>query len=226
MTSTTKSPVGKAPSTTDRRVRRTQRALREAFVSLVLEHGYEGVTVEDITERADVARATFYAHFDDKEQLLGTLFEELTSELVARLDVVAGVPQEGIRAEILTSLYQHAAEYRDLYLVCLRGAGNGRARAAYMDIITRAAEQTFVERVRTSGLHPPVDLALTSRAFAGTHLALLEAWLDDDGGRDAEQMARTQLELGAYGWAWALGMLPANVIAAMPKLREPDAVSA
>src|SRR5689334_8627333 len=102
----------------DRRVRRTQRALREAFVGLVLEHGYDGVTIEDITERADVARATFYAHFDDKEQLLTTLFEEITTELSERLTRVDHVP-EHIRTDAVAGFYEHAAQYRDLYRVCL-----------------------------------------------------------------------------------------------------------
>ena len=55
---------------TDRRVRRTRRTLTEAFVALVLEQGYERLTVQDILDRADVGRSTFYAHFRDKESLL------------------------------------------------------------------------------------------------------------------------------------------------------------
>lgn len=46
----------------DRRVRRSQRMLHEALRSLILEKGYDRVTVQDVIDRADVGRATFYAH--------------------------------------------------------------------------------------------------------------------------------------------------------------------
>jgi hypothetical protein len=50
----------------DRRVRRTRRALIEAFVSLVVQNRYEQITVQDILDAADIGRSTFYAHFSGK----------------------------------------------------------------------------------------------------------------------------------------------------------------
>jgi AcrR family transcriptional regulator len=61
----------------DRRVRRTRELLRGALISLILEKGYQRVTVQDIIDRADVGRSTFYAHFRDKEDLLVYGLEEL-----------------------------------------------------------------------------------------------------------------------------------------------------
>jgi len=61
----------------DRRVRRTRTLLQDALIALILEKGYEAVTVQDIIDRADVGRSTFYAHFLDKQQLLLSRVEEL-----------------------------------------------------------------------------------------------------------------------------------------------------
>lgn len=61
----------------DRRVRRTRELLRNALMSLILERGYHRVTVQDIIDRADVGRSTFYAHFRDKDDLLVYGLEEL-----------------------------------------------------------------------------------------------------------------------------------------------------
>ena len=61
----------------DRRVRRTRELLRSALISMTLEKGYDRVTVQDIIDRADVGRSTFYAHFRDKEDLLTFGLEEL-----------------------------------------------------------------------------------------------------------------------------------------------------
>lgn len=54
----------------DRRVRRTRRALHQALIGLMLERGYARITVQDILDRADVGRSTFYAHFRNKDDLL------------------------------------------------------------------------------------------------------------------------------------------------------------
>ncbi len=47
----------------DRRVQRTRRLFLDALVSLIQENGYEAITVQDILDRADLGRSTFYAHF-------------------------------------------------------------------------------------------------------------------------------------------------------------------
>ena len=59
----------------DRRVRRTRRRLKEAILELIEHRDYERITIDDITARADVARSTFYSHFDSKEALLFTGFD-------------------------------------------------------------------------------------------------------------------------------------------------------
>ena len=61
----------------DRRVVKTRRALKEALTDLILEKGYEGVTVQDVIDRADVGRSTFYAHFIDKDDLLMAILADL-----------------------------------------------------------------------------------------------------------------------------------------------------
>ncbi len=54
----------------DPRVKRTRQMIEEAFMALISDKGFQAVTVQDITERAGINRATFYAHFKDKYGLL------------------------------------------------------------------------------------------------------------------------------------------------------------
>ena len=65
----------------DRRQRRTRGAIFEAFISLLSRKNYEHITVGEIIDRADVGRATFYAHFETKEYLLKELCRELFSHV-------------------------------------------------------------------------------------------------------------------------------------------------
>ncbi len=54
----------------DRRVQKTKKYLTQALIDLILEKGYEKVTIQDIIDRANIGRSTFYTHYESKEQLL------------------------------------------------------------------------------------------------------------------------------------------------------------
>ena len=64
----------------DRRIQRTRQSLQNALSDLILEKGYEKVTVQDVIDRANVGRSTFYAHFENLDQLLLSGFEPLRAE--------------------------------------------------------------------------------------------------------------------------------------------------
>jgi AcrR family transcriptional regulator len=58
------------PEKLDPRVKRTRQMIEQAFMALVVEKGFQSLSVQDITDRAGINRATFYAHFPDKYSLL------------------------------------------------------------------------------------------------------------------------------------------------------------
>lgn len=97
----------------DRRVQRTRRALRDAFLALMAERGWDDVSVQSICERADIGRSTFYVHFQSKEELLdgglGDLRQALrrgiTKDRRAQLDALP----------FLRGLIEHALEQRNLF---------------------------------------------------------------------------------------------------------------
>lgn len=60
----------------ERRKLRTKKKLNEAVIELILERGYEPVSIQDITDRADLARATFYLHYKDKDEILWDFINE------------------------------------------------------------------------------------------------------------------------------------------------------
>src|SRR5438132_12615932 len=67
----------------DPRVKRTSQLLQKAFMELFLERGIASISIQDITERATVNRATFYAHFPDKYALLDSIIREQFQQAAA-----------------------------------------------------------------------------------------------------------------------------------------------
>jgi AcrR family transcriptional regulator len=67
----------------DRRIRRTRQALQRAFIEVVREKGFTATSIQDITERANVNRGTFYLHFADKYMLMDTFIREDFQRLLA-----------------------------------------------------------------------------------------------------------------------------------------------
>ena len=195
-------PPNPPGSRTERRVARTKAAIEDAFVQLVLEHGYERVAVEDISDRADLARATFYAHYPNKEAVLLSVFNRLVEDLMERISYQDG-PWNAVRRDAVQTAFRHAAEQPDLYRACMSDA---RTRQAYLSILSRYAEQNFRSRLDALGHQPRIPVPVMARAFVGAQVAILEAWLAGELDGDAEQLASMALDLFIAGGAWANGL--------------------
>ncbi|GAF48230.1 putative TetR family transcriptional regulator [Rhodococcus wratislaviensis NBRC 100605] len=193
-------------ATEDRRVRRTKRLLRDALVSLVLERGYSAVTVEDVTERADVGRATFYTHYTDKDELLGQIVADLGEDLKERLRPLVSDSSVGFTGKPVLEMFRHAAEERDAYRVVLRGEGDGRALRRFVDERAALAAQIFSARSESNGVTPRIDMEVLSRAWVGEQVAVLQWWLESDPPPlTPEAVTEMLLELSLRGRYWASG---------------------
>ncbi|MEU2033572.1 TetR/AcrR family transcriptional regulator [Nocardia amamiensis] len=100
----------------DRRVRRTRNLLHRALIELMLERGYDRITVRDILDRADVGRSTFYAHYRDKDDLLLRSSTDYLHAAVAaaETDTDAEEPLAPVR-----TLFRLAADNPEVYRALL-----------------------------------------------------------------------------------------------------------
>ena len=71
--------------TQDRRVRRTRMRLQQAMLELLKEKDARSITVRELTQRADVNRGTFYAHYKDVFDLLDQMEQDLFQRLTQLL---------------------------------------------------------------------------------------------------------------------------------------------
>ncbi len=85
----------------DRRVRKTRAQLRRALTELLLEKDIRSITVRELTERADVNRGTFYAHYRD----IFDLVEQTENELLQEIDtILKACPPDRLRRDVLPIL--------------------------------------------------------------------------------------------------------------------------
>lgn len=189
----------------DRRTRRSRRALGTALVELVLERGFTALTVEDITERADVARATFYAHCRDKEDLFARVTADLDRARRTPEPVVAD-SEVGFTGKPVLEMLRHAREERDQYRIVLRGEGDGKPLQMFVDALARATAEEFRARAERNAVQPRIDPELLARVWVGEQIAVLRWWVEQDvPSLPAEEVVRMLLDLALHGRYWASG---------------------
>lgn len=155
----------------DRRIQKTRRLLLDSLVVLILEKGYEKVTIQEIIDRANVGRSTFYAHFESKEQLLFSGFRGLTLGLSAKQPHTM---QES-RSWFFRQLYDHVVERKDLAKAML-GKGGGKLVIAHLQ---GALSQHFIRLLQQKRIAPQ-QAQLLSEAMSGAMIAMLSWWLEND----------------------------------------------
>jgi AcrR family transcriptional regulator len=104
-------PPQKLPAPSDRRKRRaaeTRVRLFRCALQLFAERGFPNVTVEDITEAADVGKGTFFNYFESKDHVLGVMAEIQLGKGAESLALAAD-PKRSIHS-VLHHLFQRAAE--------------------------------------------------------------------------------------------------------------------
>ena len=89
--------VADQPSRRSRKKEQTRRGIFSAAMKLFADRDYDAVTIEDICERADVAKATFFLHFPNKAALLTEFNERMTADLQERLNHVTGSAEDKLR---------------------------------------------------------------------------------------------------------------------------------
>jgi AcrR family transcriptional regulator len=166
----------------DRRVQRTRQLLLSAMIETVLEKGYEATTVQDIIDRANVGRSTFYSHFQDKEHLLMSGSESM---LRAFEDFRAGAGP-GSNWELSLALFKHVEARRKVFKALLdKQVGN-----LVLERIQDSLTIYFADHLGANlkGRRLPVPLELLTRSLISSLLGILTLWLEEDLPYPAEKM--------------------------------------
>jgi AcrR family transcriptional regulator len=191
----------------DRRQRKSRTALQQALLTLIAEKPYAEVTIEDITERADVARATFYAHYRDKPTLLHEVCKDLVEGLTKLVGTVAAQSAVYTGSAVIAT-FEHAGSHPDLYRLVLSGEGGTTVRTELIAAFEHTLTAVFSKLSSASPSTPRVPLSMTTTAFVGAVTMTLETWLRDQPGQEPANTALQFLHGQVGGLEWSLGFEP------------------
>ena len=148
----------------DRRIQRTREALRNAFVTLVLDVGYEAISVADIVASANVGRSTFYHHYAGKLEVLQETMQHPSSHLAA---IVGADPESQDVVPILLHFWNQRQRNRHFFHDPIRGV--------WMRVLASMIEARLATLAR--GTRPLVPLPLAAQQIAEAQLGLVIGWL-------------------------------------------------
>jgi AcrR family transcriptional regulator len=182
---------------TDGRVRHTLRQIKEAFIALLLEKGFEAIRVSDIVARAQVNRSTFYRHYTDKYDLA----ERLTELLFAEINEQIGRMMRDDPTAVPQLLFEHVAAYAPFYQAMLGPKGIPRFTEQVRGVVEA---QIMAALPHIQSEMPP---ALPARYLAAAQVGVVQWWLEAGMPFPPERMAAYLVQLHTYGGVRALGLV-------------------
>ena len=172
-----KSAAPGSPAAQDRRVRRTRKLLHDAFLTLVIEKGYEKTTIQDILDRADVGRSTFYVHYRDKEELLTATFNQMREHLEQGLAGITATDRIDV-ALPAALLFEHAYQNKRVYRALCGHQGGALVQRHLRRMIGDVLRKHLRPQVSQADSEVPADVA--AEFYTSAALGLLVWWIDRD----------------------------------------------
>ncbi len=163
--------------TEDRRIQRTRAMLLSALLDLIVERGYEEVSVQDIVDRANVGRSTFYKHFLDKRELLLTGVSGLQELLTEQMATANSQAAPSKRLLFSLPLFRHVQGNFQFCRALLGSHSGAIVEPRIQQILVELVRQELAGRV-LSGATPLVPLDVAVQYTVSAFLGLLRWWME------------------------------------------------
>lgn len=184
----------------DRRIQRTRELLRKALMELIVERGYDTITVQDITDRANVARTTFYLHFKDKDELLFLTMRDWYEEIFHNsAEPSFNAVLSGQSAPADASDFKHVAENAEFYRIMFSEKGSIAFYVNVQNYLAQGMTDYFRKALGQFGAELTLPVDLLGYILAGMQIAAYHWWLNQMHVATAEQMAQWMQDFYTVG---------------------------
>lgn len=183
---------------TDLRITRTKKAIRNGFLNLVNEKGFETISIKDIANEAQINRATFYLHYRDKFDLLEKLSTEVLNELTEAIKPDVHVQTMEVKLpyllQTIESVLINIQNNSDFYKVMFGKHGVYDFHNRMFKVVKGKFKSVFMERgLKEDDFHFPMDLLV--HFIASALIGVVIWWLEHDLEQSPKQMAMQVLPI-------------------------------
>ncbi len=178
---------------TDRRVQRTRELLQKALIELIGERGYDAITIQDIVDRANLGRTTFYLHYSSKDDLFMSCHEAIVSEFhfgplyphpLSREELLSPEAPEG-----MTRAYRHLKDAWVRLYPIFQGKDGPLILRRIRDWSAQEIEANL--RAAFAEADSTIPLDVLANYLAGAQIALVHWWLEKRQPHTPEKLAQT-----------------------------------
>jgi AcrR family transcriptional regulator len=157
----------------DRRILKSQEAIKKAIIELMSEKNFDDITILDISDRANVNRGTIYLHYEDKYNLLDKLIEE-------HIDVLRETCRAASELEFTESTLiwtEYFERNYSFFSMMLASKGAPYFRGRFLDfLIEEFANEVDVTKGKNEGLNDDLLVRFVASAFVG----VVEWWFTNE----------------------------------------------
>lgn len=167
---------------------RTRTAIVDATRDLLFERGYQALTIQAITDRADLGYGTFYLHFREKDEAVWAVLEMMGGVLMEAINAESlrlPFPQREYQSWVM--MFRYAMQNRDEYLMLFGRDGSVYLSRRMMEYLVTLHTENLRAGVYSAGLDLPIEVL--AQFMAGAIWRLLIWWLETETEHTPEQLA-------------------------------------
>ena len=171
----------------DLRVVKTQNTLYTTLLELMKEKSFEEIKVSDICSHALINRSTFYAHYNDKYELLADAINDLKNSLIMELNKNKSISNtKEYYLEMIRLFLDHIENKRDIYSAIMINNRN----SIMMDILSSVANNEVIKKMESSNVSTSVPSNIIAKFYLGGVLNLGIEWLRDSNKYTKEEIVK------------------------------------
>lgn len=187
----------------DRRVRKSKRAIKQAFIQLLTENNLDRITIQQISDLADVNRGTFYLNYEDKYALLDEMENEQIEEIkgyvdIRKMDLSTKTSDRFIEEfanKVIKNVITHIEQNMEFYQVILNLERKSQIEEQLADIVRSNIKHLIGNKDNVFGIPENYYLSYV----VGSMMSMIKYWVSDENRVSVEELVNYVSTIASTG---------------------------
>lgn len=187
----------------DRRVRKSKRAIKQAFIQLLKENNLDRITIQQISDLADVNRGTFYLNYEDKYALLDEMENEQIEKIkgfvdIRKMDLSTKNSDrfiEDFANKIIKNVITHIEHNIEFYQVILNLERKSQIEEQLADIVRSNIKHLIGDKDNVFGIPENYYLSYV----VGSMMSMIKYWVSDENRVSVEELVNYVSTIASTG---------------------------